>query len=166
MLTDPPYLVHYRDRSGRRVINDDNDAWLKPAFRRSTASSEPTAFAYFPYGWNKVDTFMAAWREAGFAVVGHIVFRKHYASSAGIFLTTSTSQPTCWRRASRPCPHRPVPDVLDWQYSGNRLHPTQKPVQSLKPLISAFTKPGDVVLDPLCCRQHNGSSVALSVMWP
>ena len=32
VLTDPPYLVRYHDRSGRRVINDDNDAWLKPAF--------------------------------------------------------------------------------------------------------------------------------------
>src|SRR5882762_969099 len=40
------------------------------------------------------------------------------------------------------------PDVIDWHYSGNRLHPTEEPVQSLKPLISAFTKPGDVVLDP------------------
>jgi site-specific DNA-methyltransferase (adenine-specific) len=43
-----------------------------------------------------------------------------------------------------------VPDVLDWQYSGNRLHPTQKPVQPLKTLIGAFTKPGAVVLDPFC----------------
>jgi signal peptidase I len=34
ILTDPPYLVNYRDRSGRRVANDDNDAWLKPAFRQ------------------------------------------------------------------------------------------------------------------------------------
>jgi adenine-specific DNA-methyltransferase len=37
---------------------------------------------------------------------------------------------------------------MGWEYSGNRLHPTQKPVASLKPLIAAFTKPGAVVLDP------------------
>jgi DNA modification methylase len=30
ILTDPPYLVNYRDRSGRKIANDDNDAWLKP----------------------------------------------------------------------------------------------------------------------------------------
>ena len=32
ILTDPPYLVNYRSRDGRRVTNDDNDAWLAPAF--------------------------------------------------------------------------------------------------------------------------------------
>ena len=30
ILTDPPYLVNYRDRSGRSVRNDDNDLWLQP----------------------------------------------------------------------------------------------------------------------------------------
>jgi DNA modification methylase len=32
VLTDPPYLARYRDRSGRTVPNDDNDRWLVPAF--------------------------------------------------------------------------------------------------------------------------------------
>jgi site-specific DNA-methyltransferase (adenine-specific) len=50
-----------------------------------------------------------------------------------------------------------VPDVLDLPYSGNRLHPTQKPVEPLKTLIGAFTRPGDVVLDPFC---GSGSTLA------
>lgn len=44
----------------------------------------------------------------------------------------------------------PVSDVLPWRYTGNRLHPTEKPVSGLVPLIRAFTRPGDVVLDPFC----------------
>jgi 16S rRNA G966 N2-methylase RsmD len=32
VLTDPPYLARYRSRDGRGMPNDDNDAWLKPAF--------------------------------------------------------------------------------------------------------------------------------------
>jgi adenine-specific DNA-methyltransferase len=32
VLTDPPYLVNYTSNDGRTVPNDDNDAWLKPAF--------------------------------------------------------------------------------------------------------------------------------------
>jgi len=35
-------------------------------------------------------------------------------------------------------------------YSGNKLHPTQKPVAALKPLIEAFTGRNDLVLDPFC----------------
>src|ERR1039458_10493237 len=44
VLTDPPYLVNYRDRSGRSVINDDNDAWVNRPSGRCTASSGLTAF--------------------------------------------------------------------------------------------------------------------------
>ena len=40
--------------------------------------------------------------------------------------------------------------MLEWKYSGNRLHPTQKPLSVLTPLIRSFSRPGDVVLDPLC----------------
>jgi site-specific DNA-methyltransferase (adenine-specific) len=47
-------------------------------------------------------------------------------------------------------PAEPLPDVMDWKYTGNRLHPTQKPVSALKPLIRSFTEPGDLVLDPFC----------------
>ena len=32
VLTDPPYLACYQSRDGRRVPNDDHNAWLKPAF--------------------------------------------------------------------------------------------------------------------------------------
>jgi site-specific DNA-methyltransferase (adenine-specific) len=35
-------------------------------------------------------------------------------------------------------------------YSGNKLHPTQKSIPALKPLINAFTQPRDMVLDPFC----------------
>ena len=32
VLTDPPYIASYKSRDGRTVPNDDNSAWLKPAF--------------------------------------------------------------------------------------------------------------------------------------
>jgi len=32
ILTDPPYLIDYRDRDGRRIPNDNNARWLRPAF--------------------------------------------------------------------------------------------------------------------------------------
>jgi site-specific DNA-methyltransferase (adenine-specific) len=149
VLTDPPYLVNYRDRSGRRVINDDNDAWLRPAFRQMYRVLKPDTFAISFYGWNKTDAFMTAWREAGFRIVGHIVFRKQYASKAR-HLQYQHESAYLLAKGFPPFPDRPPPDVLDWHYSGNRLHPTQKPVQSLKPLITAFASSGAVVLDPFC----------------
>jgi site-specific DNA-methyltransferase (adenine-specific) len=147
VLTDPPYLVRYRDRSGRRIINDDNDAWVKPSFAQiHRVLKSDSLFASF-YSWNKTDVFMTAWREAGFRVIGHIVFRKRYASTSRHLSYTHESA-YLLAKGFPPFPDRAPPDVIDWHYSGNRLHPTQKPVQSLKPLIAAFTRPGDIVLDP------------------
>ena len=150
ILTDPPYLVNYRDRSGRSVANDAGDgAWLKPAFRQMHRVLRPDSLCVSFYGWNKVDLFMDAWKSAGFSVVGHIVFRKRYGSNAR-FLSYRHESAYLLAKGRPPLPGSPVPDVLDWEYSGNQLHPTQKPVQPLKTLIGAFTKPGDVVLDPFC----------------
>ncbi|MGE4482730.1 DNA-methyltransferase [Acidocella sp.] len=41
--------------------------------------------------------------------------------------------------------------------TGNRLHPTQKPVQALRPLVESFCKPGALVLDPFA---GSGSTLA------
>jgi len=45
-------------------------------------------------------------------------------------------------------PANPISDVQPWVYSGNHGHPTEKSVETLKPIIEAFTKAGDIVLDP------------------
>ncbi len=38
-------------------------------------------------------------------------------------------------------PLKPLPDVLPFPYTGNTLHPTQKPVEALQPLIESFSAP-------------------------
>src|SRR5665213_663523 len=81
ILTDPPYVTHYRARDGRQVSNDDNDRWLKPAFAQMYRVLKDRSFCVSFYGWNCADLFISAWRAAGFGIVGHIVFRKKYASS-------------------------------------------------------------------------------------
>lgn len=107
------------------------------------------------YGWNHADQFITAWRRAGFRLVGHVVFRKRYGSSARFF-EHRHEQAYLLAKGNVTPPTTPFPDVLDWRYTGNRLHPTQKPVDALSPFIAAFTQPGDLVLDPFC---GSGSSL-------
>jgi DNA modification methylase len=147
ILTDPPYITNYQDTSGRTVINDDNAAWLKPAFAQAYRILKPDACMVSFYGWPKTDLFFAAWKAAGFRVAGHIVFNKPYASKSA-FLEYHHEQAFLLLKGRPAIPEHPVPDVIDWKYTGNRLHPTQKPVSILKPLIAAFTRPGQIVLDP------------------
>jgi len=35
ILTDPPYLVSYRDRDGLSIKNDSNSDWLKPSMAQA-----------------------------------------------------------------------------------------------------------------------------------
>lgn len=99
------------------------------------------------YGWNRVDRFMAEWKAAGFSVVGHLVFTKNYASKTGYVGYRHECAYVLARGRPR-VPLKPLSDVLGWKYSGNRHHPTEKPVSSLQPLIESFTHPGAIVLDP------------------
>ena len=149
ILTDPPYITHYRSRDGRSIANDDNDRWLQPAFAEMFRILKPDAFCVSFYGWNKVDLFMAAWRASGFRIAGHIVFRKEYASSVR-FMRYQHEQAYLLAKGEPFPPGEPLPDVLDFPYTGNRLHPTQKPTQALEPLIGAFCEPAGIVLDPFC----------------
>src|ERR1035438_902129 len=54
-----------------------------------------------------------------------------------------------------------IGDVIDWTYSGNKLHPTQKPLSVLLPMVETFSTPGGVVLDPF---SGSGSSLLAAKM--
>lgn len=149
ILTDPPYLVNYCDRAGRSIQNDNNADWLKPAFKEAYRVLRSNSFMVTFYSWNKVDRFMDAWRSAGFYAVGHLVFRKSYASSKR-FVSYEHEQAYLLAKGRPALPQKPIADVIDMPYSGNKIHPTQKPVEALLPLIEAFSQDGSLVLDPFC----------------
>ncbi|MEQ6335435.1 DNA methyltransferase [Sphingobium sp. MK2] len=64
ILTDPPYVTRYRDRSGRQVLNDDNADWIEPTFAEMYRLLKPNSFAISFYGWFAIDRFSAAWAKA------------------------------------------------------------------------------------------------------
>jgi adenine-specific DNA-methyltransferase len=147
ILTDPPYGVQYEDRNGRRVADDDRDDWLAPAFTQMYRVLKPNRFLVSFYGWNKVDAFFAAWKGAGFRPVGHLVFAKRYASKEQFVAYTHESA-YLLAKGKPEKPQTMLRDVLEWRYTGNERHPTEKPVWAMMLLVDAFSHPGQIVLDP------------------
>jgi site-specific DNA-methyltransferase (adenine-specific) len=147
VLTDPPYLVGYKDRTGRSIKNDIESDWLKPAFREVFRVLKPDSLCVSFYGWTKTDLFFDAWKTAGFRIVGHITFPKRYSSSTRL-MRYSHENAYLLAKGSPQAPAHPIGDVIDWTYSGNKLHPTQKPLSVLTPLIETFCPRGGIVLDP------------------
>ncbi|EGK30951.1 DNA methylase [Shigella flexneri K-227] len=62
ILTDPPYLVGFRDRQGRTIAGDKTDEWLQPACNEMYRVLKKDALMVSFYGWNRVDRFMSAWK--------------------------------------------------------------------------------------------------------
>ena len=160
ILTDPPYLVNYRDRTGRTLQNDTDADWLKPAMREAYRVLKQNRLMVCFYGWPRADHFLDAWRSAGFRPVGHFVFRKSYTSSVK-FMKCQHEQAYLLAKGNPPLPKNPLPDVQRLIYTGNALHPTQKAVMSLVPLVRAFTLPNELVLDPFA---GSGSTCAAALL--
>lgn len=154
-LTDPPYIVRYRSRDSRTIHNDDNDKWLLPAFGELYRVLAKDSFCVSFYGWPHTDKFMSAFRKSGFSIVGHFVFPKPYTSSTSYL----KYQHECAFLLAKGYPRKPentIGDVIPWSYSGNKFHPTQKPLSILTPLVRTFSKPGQTVIDPFA---GSGSSL-------
>lgn len=173
VVADPPYLVNYVPRDRRTVANDANKDWLLPAFTEIFRLLKPNSFCVSFYGWPQVDQFMSAWKRVGFSPVSHIVCLKEYPSRVGY--TASFHEDLFLLAKGRPPkPAKPLDDVLEWHYTGNPLHPTQKPIEVTQQLIEAFSKRGDVVLDPfagsgttaLAARNCGRQFILIEKVWP
>ncbi|MGC1951562.1 MAG: DNA modification methylase [Gammaproteobacteria bacterium] len=68
VIANPPYLVDYRERAGRRVQNDSPAAgdWLEPSTREIHRVLKSDRFFLSFYGWPQIDRFMTTWKQAGF----------------------------------------------------------------------------------------------------
>jgi site-specific DNA-methyltransferase (adenine-specific) len=147
VITDVPYLVNYRPRDGRRCLNDDDARWLQPAFQELQRVLKADSFCVCFYGWPWIDRFMQVWKACGFRPVSHLAWVKGYPSREG-YMKSFHEVGFLLAKGKPAKPLEPLSDVLPWDYSGNKLHPNQKPVMAIKPLIETYSQPGDVVLDP------------------
>ena len=147
VVTDPPYLCNYRDRTGRNIANDDNPDAVLSVFDALYRVMKPNSYCISFYGWTAIAAFAAAWESAGFRTVGHIVWTKPYASRKGFAQYKHESAFVLAKGKPRK-PAALISDVQEWRYTGNRSHPTEKAVSVLSPLVTCYSKPGDLVLDP------------------
>ena len=160
VVTDPPYLVNYKDRHGRKVANDANAEAVLPVFDEVYRVMKPDSLCISFCGWTALPEFTAAWARVGFRITGQIVWTKNYASSKGHTAYTHESAYEL-AKGNPPKPQRPIRDVQEWSYSGNKYHPTEKAVEILSPIIRAFSKPDDLVLDPFSGSGSTAVAAAL-----
>lgn len=160
-VTDPPYLVNYRDRSGRSLKNDDNPDGVLPVFAPMARAMKADSYVICFAGWNALPRFSTAWEAAGLKIVSEIIWTKQYVSRRSY--TQYRHEAAYVLAKGNPAkPAHPVPSVMDWIYSGNRRHPTEKAVEVIAPLIRCFSQPGDLVCDPFSGSGSTSVAAALN----
>jgi site-specific DNA-methyltransferase (adenine-specific) len=153
--------VRYRDRFGRTVRNDDDLTLVKSAFPEMHRVLKDNALCVSFCGWDHMDEFFAAWKGTGFRPVDQIIFAKDYTSSSR-YVERRHEQAYVLAKGRPPVPEMPLPSVMPWAYSGNKAHPTEKHVRTLKPLIESFCPPGGLVLDPFSGSGSTSVAAALT----
>ncbi|MEO0916762.1 MAG: DNA methyltransferase, partial [Pseudomonadota bacterium] len=161
VVTDPPYLVNYRDRDGRGLRNDSNADGVMPVFAPMARAMKQNSYAVCFAGWSALPQFTAAWEAAGLRIVSQIIWHKRYASRRSF--TEYRHESTFVLTKGNPAkPAHPLPSVMEWVFSGNRRHPTEKAVEIITPLIRSFSKPGDFVCDPFSGSGSTSVAAALN----
>lgn len=159
ILTDPPYVVRYKDRDGRSIANDDNTDWMRMAYGMMAKCLKPGGLLVSFYGFHVADHMLTACKAAGLDPVGHLVFVKGYTSSRGI-VERRHEQAYIFAKGKPNRPAFAMRDVQGWVYTSNRHHPTEKPVPQLRRIIEAFCPKDGLVLDPFC---GSGSTVVAAL---
>lgn len=160
VVTDPPYLVNYHPRDGRRCLNDGNACWLRPTFRDLYRVLKPDSFLATFYGWPWIDLFMQTWKASGFRPVSHLTWTKSHCSREG-YTRSYHEVGFLLAKGRPPKPPEPLRDVLPWEYTGNKHHTNEKPIIAIRPLIETYSVLRDIVLDPFAGSGTTGVAAQL-----
>lgn len=156
IITDPPYGVDFqsgRVEKARRKDKIANDKapfiwWLYDAFRVLAVGGGLLCFSR----WDVQQVFIDAMKIAGFSVKSVIVWDRVVHGMGDLKSTFAPRYDTCIFavKGSYAFPNGRPADVIQCQrINGADLrHPNEKPLDLMRRLIEATTKPNDLILDP------------------
>lgn len=154
IITDPPYGINYVSPTGARIQNDTAPfIWfLYDAFRVLKPGSSGRGTLVCFTRWDVQQVFIDAIRLVGFIVKSEVIWDKiqHGMGDLKSQFAPSHENIIFAVKGKFSFPgHRPKDLITHRKLPGSQMiHPTEKPVPLLADLITAVTKPGDLILDP------------------
>lgn len=155
IITDPPYGINYESKTGARILNDKAPfIWfLYDAFRVLKPGDSGRGTLVCFTRWDVEQVFIDAMKLAGFIVKSEVIWNK---VSHGMGDTNAAFAPMheniifAIKDKKFTFPGGRPKDLITFQKlnSSQMIHPTEKPVGLMANLITAVTKPGDLILDP------------------
>jgi len=181
MATDPPYLVDYRggqhpaseanggadskDKRWDEYIDHEHSVAFYVDFLRCALEHAltPDAAIYQWFGIMRTEVIWQSWREVGLLPHQVLIWKKTRAVlTYSHFMWDYEPMMYGWLQGHMPRRKPPADAKAVWEIASKiddgaaGLHPTQKPVETVRRCLEYHTPPGAVIYEPFC-----GSGTAL-----
>ena len=153
VLTDPPYGMdfqsNYRNEKHSKIRNDKDLSWLidwsNELFRVTADNTAHYVFCSF----HNIDKFKQA-LEQKFKIKNILVWEKNNTSMGDLKADFAPKYEMIIfiQKGRRLINGKRDPNILKFNKTGNKLHPTQKPIKLLEYLLTKFSDEGQTILDP------------------
>ena len=179
ILTDPPYGMKYKRHIKKprfdKIMNDNNLQWLPAAMDEIKRILTKNGNMYIFCSWHNCDIFkhelqkrfhlknMLIWNKGG---NGMGDLRTDYGGVYEVvfFVVNNTGN-------QRALNGKRDSNIINFSRSGNKLHPTEKPVDMMEYLISKSTDENQTILDPfmgsgstgVACKSLNRSFIGIEL---
>ena len=153
ILTDPPYGIdfqsHRRKDVYKKIQNDTSLEWLDTFFKDANRIMKTNTAIYVFCSWHNIDKFKIAF-EKYFKLKSIIVWVKNNHGSGDLKGSYAPRHEFILygNKGRRLFEGKRYDDVVFFNKTGNKYHPTEKPVDLLNMYIENSSKENDIVFDP------------------
>ena len=153
IITDPPYGMNYksnyRKEKYEKISNDNDLSFLDDFFQKCDNLLKDDTHIYCFCSWHHIDKFKIAF-EKYFTLKNVIVWEKNNTSMGDLKGSYAPKHEFILfgHKGRRLRNGKRLPDVLQVNRTGNKLHPTQKPVSLLQVFIYQSSNENEIILDP------------------
>jgi len=153
ILTDPPYGMefqsNYRKEKYSKITGDNNLDWIEDFVEESYRVSKQNTAHYIFCSFHNIDVFKQAFQKR-FKIKNILVWEKNNTSMGDL---TADFAPKIEfvlfiQKGRRLINGKRDPNIFKFSRTGNKLHPTEKPVDMFEYLLSKFSNENDLILDP------------------
>jgi len=176
IITDPPYGMSFqsnnRKQKHKKIENDDNFDWLEGFAKKCYDISNENTAHYVFCSFHNIDKFKIAY-EKYFKIKNILVWEKNNTSMGDLKgdFAPKVEFILFLHKGRRLINGKRDPNIFKFKRTGNKLHPTQKPVDLMEYLISKFTDKSDTVIDPfmgsgttgVACKNLNRNFIGIEL---
>ena len=153
VLTDPPYGMsfqsNYRIYKYEKITNDNCLIWLDEFVGEIFRVMKDNTAGYVFCSFHHIDKFKVA-LEKLFKIKNVLVWEKNNTSMGDLKADFAPKVEFIIfiQKGRRMINGKRDPNIFKFARTGNKNHPTEKPVDLCEYLLSKFSDEGDIVLDP------------------